>query len=257
MDRSYLSNPDVVAASRDFVCIRLATYESKEEPEFLKRIFTGRSGELENTVFTILSPDGKKKLVRAGRSPHMTFRGPEEESIREMATSMQRIAKQYRSKSKQKTLPYLADLRRGINVASCDIQPLVVTAARTNAARKKIEALLLELAWSKEFIGKFAYASVADLKQLRVVTGASQTDGVLVVQPGKYGLKATLLTQTSGTDAAKLRAALATGLKRFKPESKDSRKHIRDGHRQGVHWETEIEVTDTHGPGGPGGGRGR
>ena len=144
MDRSYLSDPAVVAASRDFVCIRLATYESAEEAKFLKKLFIGRSGELENTVFTILSPDGQKKLVRAGRSPHMSFRGPEEESIREMADTMKRIAKQYRSRKKAQALPYLADLRRGLNVASCDIQPLVVTFAKSEAARKKLEAKLLE-----------------------------------------------------------------------------------------------------------------
>ena len=50
MDRSYLSDKDVVEASRDFVCIRLATYENAEEAKILKSIFTGRSGALENTV---------------------------------------------------------------------------------------------------------------------------------------------------------------------------------------------------------------
>ena len=33
-----------------------------------------RSDALENTVFTILSPDGQRKLVRAGRSPSWAFR---------------------------------------------------------------------------------------------------------------------------------------------------------------------------------------
>ena len=60
MDGSFLSDADVVAASRKFVCIRLSTYEDAEEAEFLRSIYVGRSGDLENTVFAILSPDGKR-----------------------------------------------------------------------------------------------------------------------------------------------------------------------------------------------------
>ena len=35
MDRSYLSDPDVVSASRDFVCVRLVTFEDAEEMALL------------------------------------------------------------------------------------------------------------------------------------------------------------------------------------------------------------------------------
>ena len=64
MDRSFLSDKGIIRASRGFVCARLATYENKEEAEYLGRIFRGRSGQLENTVFCIMSPDGKDRLVR-------------------------------------------------------------------------------------------------------------------------------------------------------------------------------------------------
>ena len=249
MDRSYLSAAAVVAASRKFVCIRLATYESAAEAKFLKPLFRTRSGELENTVFTILSPDGKKKLVRAGRSPRMTFRGPEDESVKEMAVTMERLAGQYPGTASPNTLPYLADLRRGLNVASCDIMPLVVIAAGSEAARKNIEGAVLKLAWDKEFIGAFAYAWVSDLAELKTIAGAARNDGVLIVAPDAYGVKGTLLAQAAGTDPAGLRKALAQGLAKYKPKSKDSRHHIREGRQSGVHWKTEIEVTD---PGGPG-----
>jgi len=36
MDRSYLSQPEVVAVSRRFVCIRLLTYEDSSENAFVK-----------------------------------------------------------------------------------------------------------------------------------------------------------------------------------------------------------------------------
>ena len=38
MDKSFLSQSEVIAASRKFVCIRLATYENAEEAKFLKSI---------------------------------------------------------------------------------------------------------------------------------------------------------------------------------------------------------------------------
>ena len=73
MDRSFLRQPAVVAASRSFVCARLATYESEAERKILASIYVGRNGEVQNTTFTILSPDGKRVLVRAGRSPGSAF----------------------------------------------------------------------------------------------------------------------------------------------------------------------------------------
>ena len=88
MDRSFLSDKGIIRASRKFVCARLATYESKEEAEYLSRIFRGRSGQLENTVFCIMSPDGKDKLVRSGRSPGWSFPGEEEQAARGMGKKM-------------------------------------------------------------------------------------------------------------------------------------------------------------------------
>ena len=67
MDRSFLSQPEVITAARKFVCVRLATYESAAEGQFLASICPTGSGELENTVFAILSPDGKQKLARVSR----------------------------------------------------------------------------------------------------------------------------------------------------------------------------------------------
>ena len=73
MDGRFLFNADVVKASRNFVCIRVATYEDAEEAKYLKQVFRSRSGELENTVFGMFDPGGRK-LVRTGRSPGFAFR---------------------------------------------------------------------------------------------------------------------------------------------------------------------------------------
>ena len=55
-------------------------------------------------------------------------------------------------------LPKLADVRLALNVAACDSQMLVVAIGdgKTLPERRK---QLAELAWSKDFIGYFAYAN--------------------------------------------------------------------------------------------------
>ncbi|MEK6235691.1 MAG: hypothetical protein N2C14_13360, partial [Planctomycetales bacterium] len=74
MDRSLLSDEQVVQASRDFVCIRAATYEDKAEAEFLKATFVGRpGGELRNFGYCVLSPDGKRQLRRSNRGPNFVY----------------------------------------------------------------------------------------------------------------------------------------------------------------------------------------
>ncbi len=241
MDKRFLSNQEVVKASRDFICARLLTYESADEAKLLASFFTGRSGELENTTFTILAPDGKTPLVRPGRSPDMTFK-----DAAEMTASMTKIAAKYPEKEEgARKLPYLVDLRRAINTASCDIQPLVVVVGKQ---REKIESVLAPLAWSKEFIGTFAYVAVGNTDELAVIDGAEKKDGVLVVQPDTYGMKAKVLASDAGTDPEALAKALKAGAAKFVPETKDSKKHIDAGVKKGVNWKTEIPETDP-GPG--------
>ena len=249
MDRSFLSVPAVVEASRDFVCVRLLTYESAEEGKFLESLLKTRSGLLENTVFTVLAPDGKTPLVPAGRTIRAAFPAPPEQAANDLAAGLKRMAGQYPAKTDAaRHLPYVVDLRRGINVAACDLQPLVVVAG-AEETRKKIEEALAPLAWSREFIGKFAYAPSAT-EALGAIDGAPRRAGVLVVQPDPYGVKASLLAATEALDAEGLKKVLAEGLKKFAPQSKDTRSHIDEGHRRGIHWETVIPDTDP----GPGGG---
>src|SRR5262245_35972314 len=122
MDRSFLSRPGVVAASRRFVCIRPLTYESAEEAKVLESLFIGGSGELENTTFALLGPDGRTRLARTGRSPAFAFRDPEQ-----MAAAMQDLAARHETGASKRpaALPVCADVRRALDVAACDGRALV------------------------------------------------------------------------------------------------------------------------------------
>lgn len=254
MDRGLLSEPSVVAASREFVCIRLLTYESKEEGLFLGKVFRGRTGQLENSVFAVLAPDGTQ-LTRGGRSPEMVFRGSGREGVAEaMVTAMKKIATDYPGRSGEadsageRSLPVLEDLRRAMNASACDIQPLVIVADSNPKTRAQRVSAVQSLAWSPEFIGTFAYVVVSDLSELAKIEGAPQEAGTFVVQTDAYGLAAKVLSQTDSLEAPALESVFQEGHASFKGVAKDSREHIQKGRKDGKNWEPEIPVTDPHGP---------
>jgi hypothetical protein len=250
MDRSFLSDPAVVAASREFVCIRLATYESAAEAKVLTSVFQSRSGMLENTVFAFLAPDGKTPLARAGRSPREAVGGAPEEAVKALPGKMKEMVAKYPGAAPVGgALPYLADLRRGMNVAACEIQPLVGVVSKGDEGRRRIEEALLPLVWSAEFAGRFALARAKDPAEAAgYVEGKIGSEGVFVVQPDAFGQKGRLLAFAPGSDRDGMAAALKQGLQQFAAEPKDSRRHIDEGTRRGIRWKSEIPVTDPQAP---------
>lgn len=265
MDRGLLSHSEVVKASREFVCIRLLTYECEEEAEFLRTVFVGRTGLLENSVFALLAPEGTK-LTRGGRSPEMVFGrefgfAGEGEMARAMVAEMKAIAARYPgvegakggevkegAKGEPWALPGLEDLRRALNAAACDLQPLVVVAdgdAERRAARVR---WVRELAWSAEFIGDFAYVVVSEPKEVERLKGTESGEGVFVVQPDAYGLEGRVLVEVTAVDRDAMARGMEKGRAAFEGEAKESRRHIRTGRRDGKSWTPEIPVTDPNDP---------
>jgi hypothetical protein len=244
MDRSFLSQPEVVAASRRLVCVRLTTYENKEEGAFLKAFDVTRSGELENTVFTILSPDGKRQLARAARSARRTFG-----DARELADTMNRLARAYPAKASAAAgvpeLPRVANVRLAVNVAACDSRPLVVLFGKDARVRQELEERLRPLAWGVRFLGRFVYVVSAEAGELARIEGERAEAGVLVVQPDRFGLKGKVLSQVGAAGTREqLVQCLEQGAALHRSAEKSFRNHVREGQRQGVFWETVIPVTD-------------
>ena len=149
MDGSFLSDKEVIAAARRFVCIRLATYEHAEEGAFMKTIFSGPTKQLENSVFAILAPDGKEQLTRTGRSPSFAF-GEGARGIKRMAKTMTRVSKRFPGKAKTRgetPAPSYESVRLAINVASCDSRPLVLAFEPDSKKQATRRTQLQELAW--------------------------------------------------------------------------------------------------------------
>jgi len=239
MDRSFLSDPDVITASRKFVCIRLISYENKEEAAFLKSFNVGRSGDAENTVFCILSPDAKQRLSRASRGAGQVY-----SNSKIMAEGLTKIALQYPGVvseiQKISAVPYVADLRLALNVAGCDKQPLVIINPTANGDTVELEKQISAIAWSAAFVGKFIYVKVRDQKELELVMGAEKDSQVIVVQPDTFGLKGEVLFQTAEVSKLQLRENLSQG----KWPAFSFWNHVQQGHQKGVFWETKLPVTD-------------
>lgn len=241
MDRSFLSQPEVIAASRAFVCVRLATYEDAEEAALLKGMARTGSGELENTVFGILAPDGKTKLIRASRSPDHSFR-----DAADMAAGLNRIAKQFdATRFVGASLPTVATVKLAVNVAAAESEMLVIAYDPDAEGVRKLEERLNGAAWKDALIGRFVYASTTDAKDLKLIDGAKASPGYILVEPERFGRKATVVGQL---DSAVTRADLAGALKDAyatrRIGERNYKEHIRDGQRLGVFWIPQTPVTD-------------
>jgi hypothetical protein len=239
MDRSFLSRPDVIAASREFVCVRLATYEDPVEAKFVRGLVRTGSGELENTAFCLLGPDGKTKLSRSARGTEQVYADAEA-----MAADLRRVVGRYSPKAAMISLPLTANPRLGLDVAAADGLPLVVIVGKDDAARRRSVERLAKLAWTGEFIGRFVYAE-GTVKDILGVSGIAVNAGVVVIAPDTFGQKGAVLHQVEAeAPGEKLARALQAALAEYRAAGKTFRAHVREGHRQGIFWETRVPVTD-------------
>ena len=241
MDRGLLSDHAVITASRQYVCIRTATYEDTSEADFHRKKLFGQGSDLRNFGYCLLSPDAKTSLKRSRRGPNFIYA-----NAGEMSVELLQIAKRYPKKSSVKhvpAVPKLKNVRLALNVASCDGLPLVIVVGKTG---KDIEALsrkLNEVIWDEKLVGKFIYAITSAADELKVVDGARFANGILVVAPGTYGLKGKLLTKVdAAAKAKKIEAALLATVESYQRTAKTHGTHVRKGRRNGDTWETEVPV---------------
>ncbi len=236
MDRSFLSQAPVIAASRSFICVRVPSYEDESEMRFCRDLFLGRSGDAENTTFAILSPDGKTPLVRSGRSARRLFDGPED-----MAKAMVRIAARYRAAGEPQALPVAGDVRLGLTIAASDGLPLVVVLAKEPAA---LEAKVAALTWRDEFIGRFTFAVAAGAKDCKGIDGVSGKEGIFFVEPDAFGQQGRAVGRVEADSVDRLEEAMRAALRAHKAPAKDTRSHRLAGIESGVFYEPKLPVTD-------------
>ena len=240
MDRSYLSDPDVVEASRKFICVRLVTFEDVEEMKFMNSIYDFRT-PTRNSLFAILDPSAEEHLVKPGRSMEFTF-----DDAAQMASRMNEIAEIYPGEGTASPaklgIPYLKDVRLALNVAACDTQCLVILYSPKGKDRRTLESLLLTLVWHEDLIGEFLFVATDQVADLAKVSETGESAGLLVVTPDTYGLEGrqvAFVPLKASSDMA--HATLVAAAEANRMGSKDSKRHIGRGRREGVRWEQVLE----------------
>jgi len=215
------------------------TYESASEAEVLKALW--RPGApLENTLFAILDPYGRP-LTRGTRSPGWLFRDPAD-----MAAGLADVARHYQSTGNPQSLPAIATVRLGMNVAACDKLPLAIVVGDTEKERQAMERTLAPVAWSDGLIGKLTYTA-GTRTDLNDIQGPRPSRGYLFVSPNEFGTAGTVIAQLNATATpAELKAAMQMTIDRHHPLSLDHREHIQWGREQGISWTTAIPITDPH-----------
>jgi len=238
-----LSNKQLIKTSRDFVCIRTATYEDKREAGFLKWAFLrSPAADLRNFGFCILSPDGKRQLRRSLRGPNYVY-----ENSAAMAADLELIARQFSRKTTKsesdRAVPRMKSVRLGINVASCDGLPSVVVFGKNKREVDQMNLKLSGVIWDEALAGKFIYASTTKFSDLKIVLGATLKTGILVVEPDIYGTKGRLIKLIDASVSEQdLKRDLVNAADTFIRRSKTHGLHVRNGRRDGKTWKTEIPV---------------
>lgn len=241
-----------MAAARSFVCTRLATYESQAEADLLLRVFRGRSGQLENTTFAILDPDGTRVLGQAGRGPAFLVggaRGPgaetSEEDVARFAARLREVAAQYRPRADLAALPQALDVRRALVVGACDGQALIVVRVEDAKKREALAKALAVLAWRDELRGRFQVQVARADEDLPAIRGLGSKQGVFLVKPGTFGIDGDVLASVPAqAPASSLEALVRRALREDRASPTDRRRHIQEGRAAGASWESEIPVTD-------------
>ena len=238
-----MSNKQLIKTSRDFVCIRTATYEDKREAGFLKWAFLrSPAADLRNFGFCILSPDGKRQLRRSLRGPNYVY-----ENSAAMAADLELIARQFSRKTTKsesdRAVPRMKSVRLGINVASCDGLPSVVVFGKGKREVDQMNLKLSGVIWDEALAGKFIYPSTTKFADLKIVLGATLKTGILVVEPDIYGTKGRLIKLIDASVSEQdLKRDLVDAADTFIRRSKTHGLHVRNGRRDGKTWKTEIPV---------------
>ena len=138
------SDPDVIKASRKFICVRIESYESQENQKIVRSHLGGR---FENTAFCVIAPDGEERLTRSGRGPQHISRDFEDIAA---------IADRYKSRGDilDSRIPDFNSFALALNVSSADQKILLLIEGNETemaTAGKRFRSIV----WNKNVMGRF------------------------------------------------------------------------------------------------------
>ncbi|MEO1858016.1 MAG: hypothetical protein ABGY95_11735 [Rubritalea sp.] len=239
-----LSQKDFIEASKEFVCIRLETYESKATQDRIRDLL---QGTMQNTAFVVYAPDGETKLTGSHRSPQFVLGGRRGSTdIAPVIDKMGKIANEYNVKGalNQSILQDFDSFKQSLNVASADQRLLVFTVSPKREMRKVKENL--QTVFSDPSVnGRFHFdiAGKDDMKWAESLKNVNAKTGIFIIKSGDFGQDGIVLKALSlETPASQLKADLLETNKQFAEfeKRKDYGKHVNQGRREGVKFENNI-----------------
>jgi len=220
------SDPAVIEATRNFVCIRIDSYESEENQKIVRSHLGGR---FENTAFCVLAPDGKTRLTRSGRGPHQVARN---------FNDLTALVEDYspRGNAHDSKVPDFNSFALALNVSSADQQVLVVIAGPDEEIQM-VGVRLRPMVWSDDMVGRFQYDFETDMKKLEAPLALKKAEpGIYIIKPDTFGLDGEVMASLPlDVQLPALKAAMVQGNTQFARSTKKKiySTHVADGRRAG------------------------
>lgn len=233
---SLFSQKTFIDASKDFVCVRLGTYESEEHQTMVRSLL---NGTFQNTAFVVYAPDGKTKLTRSGRSPKHAFGA---DTVAEMETISEKF--KVKGDTKDAVLQDFHSFKQSLNVASADQRLLLLTSAPTSkekSALKEVQTVFVD----KEIQGRFHFDTLSktDKDWRKTVTGEKADSGFFIVQSGTYGMEGKVLKELPINSSAEvIKKALLEANADFAESEvrKNYNEHVKEGFKEGIEFENTM-----------------
>ncbi len=234
----------VVEASKKWICVRPATYESAEESRVLLRWLRGVRGggpDLRNTTFALLDPSGERALDKTGRAPQMVYK-----DVDKFVDSLDSLARKFEPGKGVESLPLIASQRLGLNISACDGLPLVAIIKDDTSEWKDLFSHLVSLSRTELFSGQAHYVLLEDDKDLQVMEGYEPGSFVYILKPDDFGVDGEVVASFQGKEEI-IASAVRKYFDAAKVSKGESRQHVRKGKMKGISWESKIPRTDGRG----------
>lgn len=240
---------EFVELSRDFVCVRLETYESEAHQAHVRELL---GGKMVNTAFVLLAPDGKTALSRAGRSPSKSVTDrrwkKKGSDIDVVLTALKEVASGFPAQGDdmEALVPDFASFGQALNVSSAEQRLLVFTVAlqaQREGARESLRAVVND----SEIRGRFHYdtAQNSDANWAEVIENAPAKTGHFIIHPGQFGLKGAVVAHLPlGAGPKELKETMleAKRIHQEKEQPKHYREHLAEAREHGISFSNNINV---------------
>lgn len=221
--------------SREFVCVRIDSYESEEHQKYVRTFLDGR---FENSAFCLLEPNGEDWLSRAGRGPEMVL------GRRSAPDRMAEVAALYPPTVdvKQAIVPDFHSVRQAMNVASAD-QRVLVLVHGSNESTQPLRESLRAVVSDERIIGRFHFDFDSGDEWKKSISRLKGNSGIALIRSGEFGLEGSVMHQLPlEADNSSVITALVAANKEFARTTakKVYSDHVSKGRREGIYFEGAV-----------------